>query len=387
MTSLRRVRQRSTTTVTKYKAIATFLLLHRNLTDPRSHPFAPIHTARDMPSPQLALPVERSTRHRLLDPSRWDARFLNPLRVAVSGNDSFQTAIVDLVEAAPEIYPECSWIYRYILRVVGATPGHSPLTSNPLFSSPLDGTRRPGASSRDFLRSLYLTLPTDSSPTSDSFSFLERISSLLTNFVLRLPSCYAGATFTNHQYDASHGFYYYSLSCGGLGRLPFSPDGAVYWTPHVSLGLFSPHVASPDHEHPLLLAIIAPPYRRRPARAADNFAPEAGYIIGLAQQERELQPSQPVFRPWVLSARPRGRAVLVNGDVPASYLDALRKGLPFPEGVEMKVYVSEVYDLCDGEQRCRFVDAYLNVLKGLVFRCATERKAAPEGEVESDEDL
>jgi hypothetical protein len=63
------------------------------------------------------------------------------------------------------------------------------------------------------------------------------------------------------------------------------------------------------------------------------------------------------------------RAVLVNGDIPAAYMGALGKGLPFPEGVEMKVYVS---DLCDGEQRCRFVDAYVNVLKRLVCQCARE---------------
>ena len=51
----------------------------------------------------------------------------------------------------------------------------------------------------------------------------------------------------------------------------------------------------------------------------------------------------------------------------------------------MNVYVSEVYDLCDAEQRCRFVDAYLNLLNGLVCRCTKEREARPEEEDESDE--
>jgi len=31
--------------------------------------------------------------------------------------------------------------------------------------------------------------------------------------------------------------------------------------------------------------------------------------------------------------------VLVDGDVPAAYLDVLREGFPFPEGVDMNVYV------------------------------------------------
>jgi hypothetical protein len=336
-----------------------------------------------MATPQLASP-EGSTRHRLLDPSRWDTRYLDPLRIVVFGNDSFRTAFLNLVQAAPEIHPKLFWIYRYILRVVRATPDNTFLFSNPLFTTPLGGTPPPGASVLTFLRSLYLAPPTDSSPTPDSFCFLERISVLLANFVLDMPSSYAGASYTNYTEETSR---YYSLSCGGLGRRPFNPEAAVYWTPYVHRGLFPPYVSSPDHEHPLLLAIIAPRNRRRPPRAADNFAPEAGYIIGLAQQGRELQPAQPVFRPWIVSARPRCRAVLVNGDVPAEYLDALEKGLPIPEGVEMKVYVSEVYDLCDEEQRCQFVDAYLNVLNGLFCRCTTEREAAPEGEAESNEDI
>ena len=48
----------------------------------------------------------------------------------------------------------------------------------------------------------------------------------------------------------------------------------------------------------------------------------------------------------------------------------------------MNVYVS---DLCDGEQRCWFVDAHLNLLNGLVYQYAREQKAGPEEEDESDE--
>jgi hypothetical protein len=76
--------------------------------------------------------------------------------------------------------------------------------------------------------------------------------------------------------------------------------------------------------------------------------------------------------------------VLVNGDLLAAYMNALKKDLAFPKGVEMKVYVS---NLCNGEQRCRFVDAYLNVLKGSICRCAKEREVASEGDGESDEDV